>query len=517
VKQRWPPPFLWLLALYPPVALLAANIQQVDPVQALRATVVCLVAMLLLHLFIGLVAPAPGAAVLTATVWLIFFTYGHVYTALQASEIGGTLVGRHRYLIPVALLVLGGGTLLARRLRRPGGWGTALTLMAASALLLPALTIARFQTRLLARPRPSLPILTQAATSGRRPDVYLILLDGYTRQDVLGQSFGVDNQPFLDQLRSLGFIVPDCSVSNYSQTELTLATAFNFAYLEDLPVQLASEGNDRTSLFFLIRHSALRQTLEAAGYRTVAFESGYAWSEWQDADIYLRPKLAGLDLTRLFGRLNAFEALMLETTALPILSDTQVAMLGLTGDLETGPLTVHRERVAHILDQLPNVPAMSDEPKLVFAHIVAPHRPFIFRPEAGSPLLDTYLIPGFEMNASPGYIAGYRNQVMYLNGIVPDILAHILDESKAPPLIYLFGDHGPDDAVGAERMAILQALYLPGLTPTDNLAGLTPINAIRLLLDQGLGYALPPLPNQSYYSDYDLPYQLSPIEDGCRP
>ena len=516
MTRRLPPAFLWLLALYPPVALLAANIQQIDPLHGLRAMAACLLGMLLLHLGLQLVLAPAGAAILAGSAWLVFFSYGHVYQAIKGARLGEVLIGRHMHLLPAALVLMVGAWLLARRLRSLGSWRPILTLMAASALVLPILTIVRFQLQLGAEPRLALPVRQSGVAPAQLPDLYLILLDAYTRQDVLRQSFGVDNRPFIQALEALGFVVPGCSLSNYSQTELTLASMLNFDYLSELPASFSQQSNDRTALFYLIRHSALRRTLETAGYQTVAFETGYAWSEWQDADRYLKPE-TGWNWSRLTRGLNAYEAQLVETTGYLALSDARAVLPSDASGLAAGPLEAHRVRVTYVLDQLPNLPRDGDRPNFVFAHIVAPHRPFIFRPEPDSELLDTYLIPTFSIADSPGYIAGYRGQVMYLNGRLPDLLANLIDNSEVPPLILLFGDHGPDDAQGAERLPILQAIHLPGYSLDDDLEGLTPINAVRLLLDEGLGYDLPPLTDRSYYSEYDRPFILSQVENDCLP
>ena len=56
------------------------------------------------------------------------------------------------------------------------------------------------------------------------PDVYVILLDGYARADVLANAFGYDDSPFLDGLRSDGFEVADASHSNYLVTNLSVSS-----------------------------------------------------------------------------------------------------------------------------------------------------------------------------------------------------------------------------------------------------------------------------------------------------
>jgi len=62
------------------------------------------------------------------------------------------------------------------------------------------------------------------------PDIYYIILDQYPRYDVLEEKYGFDNSEFNNHLTELGFYIADRSFSNYSLTELSLASSLNFQY-----------------------------------------------------------------------------------------------------------------------------------------------------------------------------------------------------------------------------------------------------------------------------------------------
>src|ERR1035437_726347 len=65
-----------------------------------------------------------------------------------------------------------------------------------------------------------------------KPDVYYIILDMYTRADILRQVHKYDNSPFIQQLTAKGFYVGSCSQSNYGITTLSLSSSLNMDYLE---------------------------------------------------------------------------------------------------------------------------------------------------------------------------------------------------------------------------------------------------------------------------------------------
>jgi hypothetical protein len=119
---------------------------------------------------------------------------------------------------------------------------------------------------------------SRVAANADRPDVYYIILDAYGREDVLRSAAGYDNSTFLNALRQRGFYVADCSQSNYAYTEFSLTSSLNYNYVENLG------HSERRAL---LRQSAIRSFFEANGYRIVAFPTGWPFTEWRDADLYL--------------------------------------------------------------------------------------------------------------------------------------------------------------------------------------------------------------------------------------
>ena len=59
------------------------------------------------------------------------------------------------------------------------------------------------------------------ASGAAKPDIYYIILDGYSRDDTLQDFFDYDNSQFLKALEDMGFYVARCSQSNYAQTQLS--------------------------------------------------------------------------------------------------------------------------------------------------------------------------------------------------------------------------------------------------------------------------------------------------------
>ncbi|MBT4002001.1 MAG: hypothetical protein HOF10_01675 [Chloroflexi bacterium] len=88
----------------------------------------------------------------------------------------------------------------------------------------------------------TLPKTLSGTTS--QPDVYYIILDGYSREDYLNEVLSYDNRPFLNELEGYGFYIANCSQANYSLTRYSLASSLNMEYVQSF-YDISSAPNDR--------------------------------------------------------------------------------------------------------------------------------------------------------------------------------------------------------------------------------------------------------------------------------
>ncbi|MCI0806896.1 MAG: hypothetical protein J4N68_08725 [Chloroflexi bacterium] len=501
--ERIPLHVIWL-GLFPVLALLSSNLGQVRPTIGYRALALsALLALVLLVLFRLILGDWSRAGLLTSVGLLLFFSYGHVYNALRSVELGETTLGRHRFLLPAWIVLGAAGTWLVwKSAAYAPGLTTALTLGLGAALLVPLVQIVTFQIGSSSARAAKLPAL-ELQEGEPLPDIYYIVLDAYTSGSVLLDTYELDNGPFLDSLRQRGFYVADCSQSNYAQTELSMVSTLNMAYLDEL---IDESNPDRSQLWPLLRHNAVRLLLEDLGYSTVAFETGYYWSEWEDADLYLAPDRGLLE------GMSAFEATLLRLTAAWALIDALPELPAfLVRDLDRSA-EAHSVRLLYVFEQLEQLSSEAG-PKFVFAHIVSPHRPFVFDSE-GNPTDDDYDWAPSDIGLDR-YKAGYREQVQYLNGRIEQIIGHIIENSAVPPIIVIQGDHGPEEGSSADRMSILNAIYLGGSEPKESYPTITPVNTFRMMLGSRFAASLPLLEDASYFSIYDDPFEYSEVTNEC--
>jgi hypothetical protein len=468
------------------------------------------VALLLFWVLKRLLKDAARASLLLSLGLVLFYSYGHVYNYLEQAQPLGLMLGRHRYLAPLWLLLLAvGAWWILRSVKNPAAVTRVLTTSAIVLLLLPLVQITSASvTSYFAR--QSLP---EVAPAGRLtpedpehlPDIYLIILDKYARHDVLQASYAFDNRPFLAELERLGFFVAECSQSNYDHTETSLASELNYDFIENL-VKVAPQNPDHSLLWPLIKQSAVRQQLAELGYQLVAFETGYPWSEIKDADVYLRP----LHGSSILAQMRPFEAMLIKTTALSLLADSQ-ALLAQTAAWDADYL--HYNRQLFLLSELEQLPKMTP-PKFVYAHVLVPHEPFVFKADGGLQTDSAFYSEGWGLPIDDQHDQeGYRNQVTFINRRLIPILETILRESQTPPIILLQSDHG----VAPNRNANLGAYYLPGDGKDALYSQITSVNTFRVVFNAYFDGQYPLLPDRAYESSSQgLLYDLT-IKDEAPP
>jgi hypothetical protein len=525
-----------LLSLYAVLAMLAANIHELDASDAYRSAGVAIGLAVILSLAWWLVVRnGPKAGVLASLCLLAFYSYGHAYTLLKTASIGAVLIGRHRFLVPALGILLVLGIIVVLRGRgHLGGLTRLLNLMTAVALLGPTFTIgsALWEERTVwqAEGMPTRTLSGREPTPAETlPDIYYILVDAYPGSDLLRERFGYDNSAFEEGLTERGFYVARQSHSNYAHTALSTASSLNMDYLSDVPVDL-DRGHYPENVQEAILHSVVRRDLEALGYSVVAFPSGYAPTSLSDADVYLTPDMTAIDRPGQEGAFNAFEVMLFSSTAGRLLLDLDTRAEAplrtfLAEKLAVREKLFQREAILSALDHLTRA-AEIPGPKFVFAHIILPHRPYFFTADGGEQM-PIGLITYEDLAQSLTWqqeVPRYLGQLEYVNTRLGEVLDAILAGSATPPIILLQSDHGPDLGIDYEhpdaddlesRLSILSAYHLPSECEGGLRPGISPVNSFRIVFNciQGPTYDL--LEDRSYYNPIGQPSpgRLRPVEE----
>ncbi len=497
----------FLFAVFPILSLLAHNTGQVAYSAAVRSLVVSLATSGGLFLLAKwLLRNWQRAGVLVTAANLLFFSYGHVYTILKDQEAALALIGRHRYLGVVWLGLLIFSIWWIRRIK-PTILTSSLNLITLFLLISPIYTLVSFEySNWQARSAevqdgPDIAFLGDLSASPDSPDVYFIVLDQYARSDILAEYFDYDNSDFLRELQDMGFYVASCSQSNYPFTSASLAGTLNFDYIPELGEEFQPGNKTFSPLWQVIKNSRAEAAFRQLGYQVIAFETGYNFTELEDADIYYELSSQ---------RINNFEALLLRNSATILPMD-----LGWFDQYTLTDDERKRERVLFVLDQLERIPLLPGK-KFVFVHLVMPHPPFVFGPQG-----EAWVIPPYYENGETGYKRqdfrlGYHNQAIFISTRIVDTLRQIIANSPRLPIILLQADHGPITIPIEERLSILNAYLFPEPKP-DLHAALSPVNNFRLVFDTYFNGSLPPLPDKSFFVEITDPYRFEEFENTCIP
>lgn len=499
------------IATYPILFLLANNISQINPKQAIRPLSISVAMALFFTLILGAAAKDYQQGGLSASIILgLFFTYGHIHRVLGLES--------HTILLLTWMLLFVAGIIGKYKIKNIGEVGKYLNIITFILLLQPMLTIMFFiyqsgvhQEIKPPSPFEEIPIMPQEAA--KLPDIYYIIPDAYGRSDVVQELYGFDNTEFIDFLKNRGFYIAEQSHSNYIQTSLSLSSSMNLNYLESLEETNIQSG-DRDPLGELIQHSEIRRFLEEHGYQTVSFATGYSLTTFNDADIFI-PYHVNL--------VNDLESLILNTSATRALGDKmQNLFLPLLCETQRGG-------ILNIFENLEKVSSMPG-PKFVFVHIMAPHPPFVFDAD-GNPAkygdcngLDGTLFAGSRAE----YKVGYAQQMAYINILLQETIDNILVNSKTPPVIIVQGDHGPgmlldwessEHTCLRERTSILNAYYIPDTEYDNFYETITPVNSFRVVLNEVFGLDLDYLEDKIFFSSWERLYQVEDItariEESC--
>lgn len=323
------------------------------------------------------------------------------------------------------------------------------------------------------------------------PDIYYIIPDMYIRADYLTELYQCDTSDFSSFLEDQGFYIARESRSNYHLTTHSLASSLNYMYLNDLAKQIGYIIRFSLSAQ-MIQQNRLTAFLESQGYTTIAFATGFWFTEFKDADIYMEPPASKWIPSE-------FEAGVIKLTPLSAFSI-----------FDQSRDEAYRRRALYTLNHIPDGTKI-DGPAFVFAHILSPHDPFVFD-AYGAP------IPSQDGYTYEEYKKAYCNQVLHINRRLQEVVDEILSHSPKPPIIIIQGDHGAIYGVDYgdyinERMSILNAYYFPDQNYADLYPGITPVNTFRIVLNNyfGADYAL--LDDISYYTPPGAYYDFVDVTD----
>ncbi len=352
----------------------------------------------------------------------------------------------------------------------------------------------------------------ESLQEGPPPDIYFLIVDGLGQPEFLEQEYSISPGVLAGDLTDRGFRVLNRSQCSYPQTALSVASTLNLGFVHEL-LDIPDPNNmNRRVLGDIVGNNRTSRALRQAGYKVATFPSGYPVTRFRQPDLRMEPAVNP----------SFLEYYVLDDGMLPLVQ----RLMG------RGPAdfsyTMRRHRLNYIFDELPRARSGLDDsqPIFVFAHILAPHPPFVFD-GSGEPrnsvtkfgYADGSHWFGINESDRDSYRTLYSAQFTHVMHRLAQAVDGILANSPRPPVIIIQGDHGPGSSVEwedpsstnhRERSGIYNAWYLPPGLDIPLVDDECSVNTFILLLNGIFDSALEPRPCRHWFATMSRPYRFYP-------
>jgi len=461
-----------LLAVFPILSLYTYNIAETSLDQIWLPIVISVAATLVLWAILSLILRSLAKAAFATVIFLaFFFSYGYLRDGLSYL---GVFVPKHAHLLSTMLFVWGYCVYFISRAKRDFRITTRLFNITAVALIaINLFNVASHQVQLagLNDDAPEESPAQVSANTGELstlPDIYLIIPDEYAHPDTMLEWYDYDNSEFISSLEDKGFFVAHGTRTRAGSTSYSIASTLNMEYVSlAAPIEIVKQ---------MIATNKVVDFLKQRGYEDAYFRINHWWRGTYGVNTDLPVDFQSPERNHL---MTDFSQLLWNTTMLRpfynYIYGTEYIRSWRNGLIDT---------LSH-LKTMPDV----EGPKIVIAHLMCPHEPFVFGPDGE--LVDIQNVSNY---ADKQF---YLGQYIFINGELERLVEVILEKSSTPPIIVIQSDHGirahhPGIVIGEDEWKkILNAYYLPGDGKELLYDSISPVNTFRLIFNHYFGADYP--------------------------
>lgn len=396
----------------------------------------------------------------------------------------GAAVGRYPALIACAALILA-LLILAFRVADEPSLPWVFFILVAALAGPPLLSAAGYGATLVGDADRAPPAEVAEINAGSdRKDLFVVILDGYAREDVLRDRFDIDISEFIRVLEASDFDVIDSATANYPHTWASIGSLLSLDYpIAPGPIE-AGTGEDFREV--LAGENTLFRSAASLGYQIVQLDNSWTFAGCGEV---VDDCVPGLWMTSLDHA---------------VMQRTPVGHLFPT--LRVSPW------VRGSIRQLENLASVASDqaasPRLIYAHVLIPHPPFQTREDCSTfyqSSLDGYASTSVD-GGRDSRVAAYSAQISCVNSLVSDFVSALPESAVA----IITADHGSDfrgqtkrppsdwsDDDFLERFAVFTALQLPNRCeqPAETFSV---VNAIRLATHCAFDSEFLPLDDRSF-------------------
>ncbi|WP_127130019.1 sulfatase-like hydrolase/transferase [Pseudoflavitalea rhizosphaerae] len=306
-----------------------------------------------------------------------------------------------------------------------------------------------------------------------KPDIYLLVFDGYSSSFGLKQVFGFDNSSFDSSLANRQFSLIPHSRSNYSTTSFSMASTLNMDYLYWLDASKWIKKKDYAL-----------STTQLYDNKVMGFlvNNGYEIVNHSIFDIKGHPSIVNNEWRSIYSNIISEG-----TLGMRLVIQFRWWLTGTPVINKLLPFFAFENQELNNRNSLDNVMKESErqrkKPRFVYGHFLMPHYPY-YRTKTG------FHRPPDEFD-DEAWFAGpdnyYTEYLQYTNQEILKLIDTIKKNTKEQAVIILMSDHGYHyDAPADKKKYVwnnLNAWYLPEGKPVQLHDNITSVNQFRILFN----------------------------------
>ena len=431
--------FPFLLAFFPSWILILKNYDEVIFQDILISLAIISISVIVWIVITKIIKNENKAALITGVGVGFFFYFGYVQDALDGIMIFNIPINKTSILLIISILIFIISTIYFVKSRK----SFESTIKIANVITITLILVVALQ-------------FVIPGAYAEKPNVYHIILDEYTDNEILIKKFNYDNEKFLEFLNKNGFYMPDKSFSTFSSTPHELNSILNMDY----PMKKGWVSDSYQAL----KNNKVMSVFSDQDYSIIETNSMMRWKNFSDVD------------TKLCYDTNFINSEFLDQ----VLGKSIIRYF-----LEQHHNDTRRDTIRCTFNELSELSSQSSGPKYVFSHLYVPHPPFLFGPNGENIIPDHREISGLQSWENP---QGYINQLIYATNQVSIVVKNIV-ENDPTAVIILQGDTGTltgTDTFLTTMKDVYQAhsiLYAVRIPDVNNLESVMPVNTYRIIFN----------------------------------